>query len=97
MVIGTEPRSVYPACHDSVLYHGRQAVLRHTGRAAIEVGEHLHRLCHLLLTLAVVLSVAVLGAAWRLSRGPVDVGFLRDRVEKEIGRASCRERVLRLV
>jgi hypothetical protein len=84
---------VYPDCHDSLLYHGRLIVLRHTGRAAAEVGWHLHRLGHVLLTIAVLLSVAVLGCAWRLSRGPVDLGFLRHRVEKAINSGTGPVRV----
>jgi hypothetical protein len=40
--------------------------------------------CHFLLTVAIVLSVIAVGGAWRLSRGPVDLGFLKPRIERAL-------------
>ena len=59
-------------------------MLRHSGKAAVEVGHAVHRVCGFLLTLMVILSVGAVGVAWRLSRGPVDLGFLKDRVEAAV-------------
>ena len=59
-------------------------MLRHTGRAALEIGETLHRVCHFLLTVAVLSSLALVAGAWRLSRGPVDLGFLKNRIETAV-------------
>jgi hypothetical protein len=59
-------------------------VLRHTGRAAKEVGQTLHHVCHFLLTVAILLSLIAVGGAWRLSRGPVDLGFLKNRIEQSL-------------
>jgi hypothetical protein len=59
-------------------------VLRHSGQAALEVGKTIHRVCHFVLTIAVVLSIAAVGGAWRLSRGPVNLGFLKQRIEAAV-------------
>jgi hypothetical protein len=59
----------------------------------VEVGQTLHRISHFLLTLAVVLSLAAVGGAWRLSRGPVDLGFLKARIESAVNNAAAPARV----
>jgi hypothetical protein len=59
-------------------------MLRHATRAGAEVGQTLHRACAFLLTLSVMLSVAVFGGAWRLSKGPVNLAFLKNRVEQAV-------------
>jgi hypothetical protein len=58
--------------------------LRHTGRAAVEIGWVMHHVSHFLLTVVVLLSVAAIGGAWRLSRGPVSLDFIKDRVERAV-------------
>jgi hypothetical protein len=68
-------------------------VLRHSGKAAREVGHAAHHVCHFLLTLSLMLSLGVLVVAWRLSRGPVDLGFLKDRVEAAVNASIERTRV----
>jgi len=59
-------------------------VLRHAGRAAAEVGKSLHRFSHFMLSLVILLSLASAGAAWRLSRGPVSLEFIKDRIERAV-------------
>jgi hypothetical protein len=59
-------------------------MLRHTGRAAAEVGRTVHHVCHFLLTVVVLLSLATVATAWRLAQGPVDLGFLKNRVEAAV-------------
>lgn len=68
-------------------------MLRRAGQAAAAAGKHLHRLGHVLLSIAVLLSAAVLGCAWRLSHGPVDLGFLKARVETAINSGGSPMRV----
>ena len=92
-VIATEPRPVCSAFHGSLVYHWSLDVLRHTGRAAMEVGQILHRISHFLLTVAVLLSLAAVGGAWRLSRGPVDLGFLKNRIEQSVNNGISPARV----
>ena len=58
-------------------------MLRHSGQAAIEVGQAVHRVCVVLLTLIVLLSIGAIGFAWRLSRGPLELDFVKARVEAE--------------
>ena len=53
----------------------------------------LHRASHFLLTLAILLSLAAAGGAWRLSRGPVDLGFLKDRIEQAVNNSLAPARV----
>ena len=36
------------------------------------------------LTIVLVATVALAGVAWRLSRGPVDIGFVSDRIEAAV-------------
>jgi hypothetical protein len=62
-------------------------VLRHSGQAALEVGQTLHRVCHFVLTLTVLLSIVAIGGAWRLSRGPVNLDFLRSRIETAVNKS----------
>jgi AsmA-like C-terminal region/Protein of unknown function len=59
-------------------------VLRHSGQAAIEMGHAVHRVCVFLLTLAVLFSIGIMGAAWRLSRGPVELDRFKGRVEAAV-------------
>ena len=73
-----------PGCHGFLLYHWSLDVLRHTGRAAKEIGRTLHHVSHFLLTVAILLSLLAVGGAWRLSRGPVDLGFLRKHIEQTL-------------
>ncbi len=61
--------------------------LKHTGRAAIEIGWVMHHVSHFLLTAAVLLSLIAVGGAWRLSRGPVDLNFIKNRVEQAIDKS----------
>src|SRR5580698_3874150 len=44
----------------------------------------MHRLAHFLFGLTLLLSVTAIGVAWRLSRGPVDLDFLKGRVESAV-------------
>jgi hypothetical protein len=44
----------------------------------------MHRLAHFLFGLTLLLSVAAIGVAWRLSHGPVDLDFLKGRVESAV-------------
>jgi len=53
------------------------AVIRHVGAVA-------HRLAALALGMAVIASVLVAGAAWRLSQGPVDLAWLTRRLENAV-------------
>ncbi len=68
-------------------------MLRHTGRAAKEVGQTLHRVSHFLLTVAVLLSLIAVGGAWRLARGPMDLGFLKNRIEQALNNSIAPARV----
>jgi hypothetical protein len=45
------------------------------------VGRLLHRLARVALTLVILLAILAIGLAWRLSSGPIDVGWLAARVE----------------
>jgi hypothetical protein len=51
------------------------------------MGKTLHRVCIFALTLAVLLSAGVLGFAWRLSRGPVELDFFKSRVEAAVNKS----------
>ena len=68
-------------------------MLRHTGRAAAEVGRILHHVSHFLLTVAVLLTLATVGGAWRLSQGPVDLGFFKNRIETAVNNGIAPARV----
>ena len=68
-------------------------MLRHCGRAATEIAHTVHRVCAFLLTLTVMLSLAVLGVSWRLSRGPVDLDYFKDRIEAAVNRGTDPVRV----
>jgi hypothetical protein len=57
------------------------------------MGQTLHRISHFLLTVVVVLSLATIGGAWRLSRGPVDLGFLKTRIEAAVNNGIAPARV----
>ncbi len=57
---------------------------RLSGQAIRWIGRWLHRVCGLLLTLTVLLTVAVSATAWRLSQGPVDIGWLSGRIEAAV-------------
>lgn len=48
------------------------------------MGRTLHRISHFVLTAVVLLSLAAIGGAWRLAQGPVDLGFLRKRIEAAV-------------
>jgi AsmA-like C-terminal region/Protein of unknown function len=50
-------------------------------RAAWGVGVVLHRLATIALGTAVILAVLLAAAAWRLSQGPVDIGWFTRRLE----------------
>jgi hypothetical protein len=65
----------------------RLAVLRRSGQAAAELVHRLHQVCAFLLTLAVLLSIAVIGLTWRLSHAPLELNFLHDRVESAVNKA----------
>ena len=60
---------------------GRLAVRRLPGQAAIGAGMVLHWLVTLAITLVVLGSVGLAAIAWRLSQGPVDLGWLTRRLE----------------
>ncbi len=92
-VRATHPNAVHPGCHADWVYHQSLTVLRHTGRAAAEIGRTLHRICHFLLTVVVLLTLAAIGGAWRLAQGPVDLGFLRNRIEKAVNNSIAPARV----
>ena len=51
------------------------------GQAAGTMGRLLHRLATVALTLTVFVTILAVGLAWRLSSGPIDVGWLAARVE----------------
>ena len=51
------------------------------GQAARTVGRLLHRLATVALTLVVVVAILAVGLAWRLSMGPIDVGWVAARAE----------------
>jgi hypothetical protein len=92
-LVATHPNAVHPGCHGMWLYHRRNVVLRHTGRAAAEMGRILHRICHFLLTVTVLLTLATVAGAWRLAQGPVDLGFLRNRIEAAVNKGIAPARV----
>ncbi len=54
---------------------------RLSGQAAIGAARLLHRLCTIVITLAVLGSLGVAVIAWRLSQGPVDLAWLTTRLE----------------
>ena len=56
-----------------------------SGPAAGMLGQVLHRLGLVVLTLAVVVALLLAGLAWRLSRGPLDVTWLMGRIEAMAG------------
>ena len=60
---------------------GKLAVRRLPGQAAIGAGMVLHWLVTLAITLVVLGSVGLAAIAWRLSQGPVDLGWLTRRLE----------------
>jgi AsmA-like C-terminal region len=68
-------------------------VLRPAGQAARELGWWLHRICEIALTLIVVAVAATAVLAWRLSEGPLDLGFLRHRAEKIVNKVTAPARV----
>ena len=68
-------------------------MLRQTGRAAVEVGRICHQVSHFLLTVVVLLTLAAAGGAWRLAQGPVDLGFLRNRIETAVNNSIAPARV----
>jgi hypothetical protein len=92
-VVATHPNAVDPACHGDWLYHWSPAVLRHTGRAAAEIGWILHHVCHFLLTVAVLLTLATVAGAWRLAQGPVDLDFFKNRIETAVNNSIAPARV----
>jgi hypothetical protein len=56
-------------------------VRRLSGQAALHTGRVLHAIATVVLGATVLLTVAVVVAAWRLSQGPVDVSWLTHRIE----------------
>ncbi len=68
-------------------------MLRHSGRAAAEIADICHRVVAFLLTVTVMLCVGVLGVAWRLSQGPLDLGHFKDRVEAAVNQSTDPVRV----
>jgi hypothetical protein len=56
-------------------------VRRLSGQAVRHTGRLLHWIATAALTVTVLLTVAVIAAAWRLSRGPVDLSWLTHRIE----------------
>jgi hypothetical protein len=63
-------------------------MLRYSGRAARllagQCGTMLHKLSELVLGLAVILAVATGLLAWRLAQGPLELGWLAQRIEAAI-------------
>ncbi len=68
-------------------------MLRHSGQAAREVGRFVHLVCHVLLSVGILLSLAAAAGAWRLSRGPLNVGFIKGRVETALNNATAPTRI----
>ena len=60
---------------------GKLAVRRLPGQAAIGAGMVLHWLVTLAITLVELGRVGLAAIAWRLSQGPVDLGWLTRRLE----------------
>lgn len=54
--------------------------MRTTSRAAMACSKLAHRLLHIATGLAVLAAAILAGAAWRLAQGPVEVGWLADRL-----------------
>ena len=55
-------------------------VVRSTGRAIHHTSKAVHRLLLLGMGISVVASCLLAGAAWRLAQGPIQLGWLADRV-----------------
>ncbi len=55
---------------------------RLSGQAARHTGRLLHAIATVAMTLLIVLTVAGIAAAWRLSQGPVDLSWLTRRIEE---------------
>ncbi len=53
----------------------------------------MHHVSHFLLTVAVLLCLLAIGGAWRLSRGPVELSFIKDHLEKAIDKSIAPLRV----
>jgi hypothetical protein len=60
------------------------AAVRHTRWAIHHTSRAVHRLLIVGTGLLVVASCLLAGAAWRLAQGPIDLGWLADRVKAEL-------------
>jgi len=63
------------------------------GQAAGHVGRLLHWLATIALTLVIVLAILTIGLAWRLSLGPIDIGWVAARVESLVNETDGPTRV----
>ncbi len=52
-----------------------------------------HRVCHFLLTVVVLLALATIGGAWRLAQGPVGLGVFKNRIEAALNNSIAPARV----
>ena len=68
-------------------------MLRHFHAGAAETGRALHRVLAGLLTLLAALTLLCVVAAWRLSSGPVELNFLKDRIEAAVNRGIAPARI----
>ena len=53
----------------------------HTVQAMVEMGHGVHRFCVRVITVVLVITAAAACLAWRLSRGPLDLAFLKPAIE----------------
>jgi hypothetical protein len=81
--------------HEGGWFHRtrRHPVVRSTGWALHHTSKAVHRLLLLGIAILVIASCLMVGFAWRLAQGPIDLGWLADRLRAALIDDATSERV----